>query len=120
MFWPEEKEGGRPVYTQNDLKTFTHVLYLDIPIQIVLQRRQGDMTRDRPSTSLIHLSRWQEEEKKQLRSLCRNHGILFSLVSRRPTLLDKVLMLLRDSQYYTKDYNLSLAERFRDESVVTG
>ncbi|KAH9203365.1 uracil phosphoribosyltransferase-domain-containing protein [Leptodontidium sp. 2 PMI_412] len=119
MFWPEEEEAGRPVYTQKDLKTFTHVLYLDIPNQIVLQRRQGDMTRDRPSASLSHLSKWQEEEKTQLRSLCRNHGILFSFVSQQPTLLDKVLILLRDFQYHTEDYNLSLAERSLDESIVT-
>ena len=119
MFWPEE-EAGRPVYTQNDLKTFTHVLYLDIPVQIVLQRRQGDTIRDRPSASLSHLSKWQEEEKTQLRNLCCNHGILFSLVSQQPTLLDKVLILLRDFQYHTEDYNLSLAERFLDEFVVAG
>ncbi|CZT52256.1 related to 2-3-cyclic-nucleotide 3-phosphodiesterase [Rhynchosporium secalis] len=120
MFWPEEEEAARPVYTQNDLATFTHILYLDVPVQIVLQRRQGDMTRGRPSASLSHLSKWQEEEKTQLRSLCRNHGILFSLVSQQTTLLGKVSMLLRDFQYHTEEYNLSLAKRFLDESVVAG
>ena len=25
MFWPEEDEAGCPVYTQNDLETFTHI-----------------------------------------------------------------------------------------------
>ncbi|KAM0126309.1 hypothetical protein ACHAO1_010121 [Botrytis cinerea] len=120
MFWPEEEEAGRPVYTQNGLKTFTHVLYLDIPAQIVLQRLQGDMTRNRPSASLSHLSKWQEEEMTQLRNLCRNNGILFSLVLHQPTLLDKVLMLLRDFQYHTEDHNLSRAESFLDESVVAG
>ncbi|KAK0109401.1 hypothetical protein ONS95_002099 [Cadophora gregata] len=119
MFWPEE-EAGTPIYTQNDLETFTHILYLDTPVQVVLQRRQGDMTRHRPSMSLSHLSKWQEEEKTQLRNLCRNHGILFSLVSQQATLLDKVLMLLRDFQSHTEDYNLSLAESFLDESVVAG
>lgn len=109
-----------PVYTQHDLKIFTHILYLDVPAQVLWQRVQGDMTRDCPFASLSHLSRWQEEEMTQLRNLCRNHGILFSLVSHKPTLLDKVLMLLRDFQYHTEDYNLSRAERFLDESVVAG
>ena len=63
IFWPEEEEAGKPVYTQNDLETFTHVLYLDIPVEIVLQRRQGDTTRDRPSTSLTYLGKWQQAEK---------------------------------------------------------
>ena len=120
MFWPEEEEAGSSVYTQNDLKTFTHVLYLDIPAQVVLQQRQGDMTRNRPSASLSHLSKWQQEEKTQLRSLCRKHGILFSLVSQQPTLLNKVLMLLHDFQHHTEEYNLSIAENFLDESVVAG
>lgn len=35
MFWPEEEEAGRPVYTQSDLATFTHILYLDVPAEIV-------------------------------------------------------------------------------------
>ncbi|RDL36241.1 uncharacterized protein BP5553_06853 [Venustampulla echinocandica] len=120
IFWTEEEEAGQPVYTQNDLETFTHVLYLDIPVEIVLQRRQGDTTRDRPSTSLTHLGKWQQAEKTQLRGLCRNHGILFSLVSQQPTLLDKVLMLLRDFQHHTEEYNLSLTESILDESVVAG
>ena len=31
MFWLEEEKDGRPVYTPNDLDTFTHILYLDVP-----------------------------------------------------------------------------------------
>ena len=35
MFWSEEQEAGRPVYTQSDLEIFTHILYLDIPPRLL-------------------------------------------------------------------------------------
>lgn len=118
MFWPEEDEAGRPVYTENDLKTFTHILYLDVPAEVVEQRRQNDMERIRPSTSVNHLRKWQLAEKNQLRSLCRDHGILFSLVSRHLTMRDKVLTLLRDFRDHTENYNLSQAKKRLDEALV--
>jgi hypothetical protein len=71
MFWPEEEEAGWPVYTQNDLDTFTHILYLDVPAEVVVQRRIDDTERSRPSTSVTNLREWQQAEKTQLRHLCR-------------------------------------------------
>ncbi len=120
MFWPEEEEAGRPVYTQNDLHTFTHILYLDVPAEVIAQRRLDDTERCRPSTMISHLCEWQQAEKTQLRRLCRNHGILFSLVSPHPTLLSKVLTLLRDFWRHTEKYNLSHAESRLDEALVAG
>ena len=118
MFWLEEQEAGSPVYTQNDLETFTHILYLDIPAEVVAQRRLDDTERSRPSTSASHLRKWQHEEKTQLRYLCRHHGILFSLVSPYPTLLNKASILLHDFRYHTEKYNLSQAESRLDDAVV--
>ncbi|KAH0544338.1 hypothetical protein FGG08_001479 [Glutinoglossum americanum] len=120
MFWPQEEEAGCPVYTQNDLDTFTHILYLDVPAEVVAQYHLDDTGRSRPSTSVAHLRKWQQAEKTQLRRLCRHHGILFSLVSPRPTLLDRALTLLRDFLHHTEEYNLSLAETRLDETLVTG
>jgi hypothetical protein len=91
MFWPEEEEDGWLVYTQNDLDTFTHILYLDVPAEVVAQRHLDDTERSRPSTSVTHLRKWQQAEKAQLRRVCRHYGILFSLVSQHPTLLNKGL-----------------------------
>ncbi|KAL2037605.1 hypothetical protein N7G274_009718 [Stereocaulon virgatum] len=118
MFWSEEQEAGCPVYTQNDLEIFTHILYLNIPAEVVAQRRLDDTERSRPSISTVHLSKWQQEEKTQLRHLCRYHGILFSLVSSCPTLLNKVSRLLQDFQYHNEKYNLSQAESKLDDAVV--
>ncbi|KAI9778576.1 MAG: hypothetical protein M1839_007969 [Geoglossum umbratile] len=118
MFWHEEEETGRRVYTQNDLDTFTHILYLDVPAEVVAQRRLNDTERSRPSTSVTHLHKWQQAEKSELRLLCRLHGILFSLVSPRPTLLGRVLTLLRDFRHHTEEYNISHAESKLDEALT--
>ena len=121
MFWPEEEEAGCLVYTQNDLNTFTHILYLDVPADVISQRRLDDTKRSRPPTSINHLRRWQQAEKTQLRHLCRHHGILFSLVSQHSsTLLNKVLTLLGDFRQHTEKYNLSQAERRLDEALIDG
>jgi len=118
MFWPEEEEAGWPVYTENDLDIFTHILYLDVPAEVVAQRRLDDTERSRPSTSAAHLRKWQQAEKTQLRRLCRNHDILFSLISPGPTLSNKVLTLLRDFWHHTEVYNLSRAESRLDEVLL--
>lgn len=118
MFWLEEQEAGWPVYTQNDLEIFTHILYLDIPAEVVAQRRLDDTERSRPSTSVSHLRKWQQEEKTQLRHLCRHYGILFSLVSPSPTLLNRVSIMLHDFRCHTEEYNLSQAESRLDDAVV--
>ncbi|CAM6002791.1 unnamed protein product [Sphagnum balticum] len=119
MFWPEEKE-AQLVYTENDLDTFTHILYLDVPAELVAQRCLSDTERSRPSASINHLRKWQQAEKNQLRDLCCHHNILFSVVFPNPTLVNKVSTLLRDFRHHTEEYNLSLAENRMDEILVAG
>ena len=117
MFWQEEDQVGQRVYTRNDLNTFTNILYLDIPAEIVAQRRQNDTLRSRSTASVEHLRNWQEIEKNELRDLCRQHGILFSLVS-PPTLPNKIAKLLHDFRYHTEEDNLRRAEIRLDDIVV--
>ena len=119
MFWPEEEEAGQPVYTRSDLDVFTHIFYLDIPAELVAQRRLDDMARNRPSVSVDHLRKWQQAEKTELRRLCLHHGILFSLVP-HPALPSKVSTLLRDFRQHTEEYNLSRAESRLDEALAAG
>ncbi|TAQ88885.1 hypothetical protein B7494_g2812 [Chlorociboria aeruginascens] len=120
MFWLEEEEAGGLVYTQNDLDTFTHILYLDVPAELVAQRRLDDTERSRPSASVTHLRKWQQAEETQLRRLCCHHGILFSLVSPHPTLLNKATKLLRDFSHHSENHNLSYAKIRLDEVLVAG
>jgi uracil phosphoribosyltransferase/phosphoserine phosphatase/adenylate kinase len=116
MFWPEEEEVGQEVCTQKDLDTFTHILYLNTPAETVAQRRLDDMARSRPSMSVTHLRNWQHVEITALRRLCRQHGILFSLLSSQPTtLLSKALTLLRDFGRHSEELNLTQAARRLDD-----
>ena len=117
MFWSEGEESGQPVYTQNDLATFTHILYLDVSAEVVEQRRINDMERARHPTSIAHLRKWQHEEKTQLRHLCRHHGILFCNLRSGDANESKVSLLLRDFRLHTEEYNLSHAEIRLDEAV---
>ncbi|MCJ1437912.1 hypothetical protein MMC27_007299 [Xylographa pallens] len=117
LFWSEEQAAGSPVHTPNDFEVFTHILYLDIPAEVVEQRCLDDTERSRPLTSASFLRRWQQEEKAQLRHLCRCHGVLFMLVSPTPTLLDRVSMLLHDFRDQTEKHNLFQAERRLDDIV---
>ena len=118
MFWKEGQEARDIVCTQEDLKVFTHILYLDVSAEVVVHQRLGEPERGRAASSADHLRKWQQEEKTQLRSLCRDHEILFSLVSPSPALLDKVSILLQDFRCHTEKYNQSRAEIRLDDVVV--
>ncbi|KAL2818252.1 uracil phosphoribosyltransferase-domain-containing protein [Aspergillus cavernicola] len=115
MFWSEGAEAGMRVYTQNDLNTYTHVLYINTPPEVMAQRCMRDSKKDRLSLSLQHLRRWQEAEIEELRGLCRHHNILFSTVY--PNLIDKLSELILDFQRHSEDYNLSIAEQYLDEAI---
>lgn len=60
------------------------------------------------------------EEETQLRHLCRQHNILFSLIFPHATLVNKVSTLLHDFKTHTERYNLSRAERRLDEALGAG
>lgn len=119
MFWPEEDEAGSPVYTSHDMKTYTHILYLDIPAEVVAQRRLNDTKKSRPSTSIYHLDKWQREEKNELHQLCREHGILFSLLSSHSALLNQVVTLLGDFRIHTENYNLCQVVNRLEEALFS-
>ena len=118
MFWQEGDPVGQSVYTRNDLNTFTNILYLDIPAEIVAERRQNDTLRSRPTASVEHLRNWQKVEEIELRDLCRQHNILFSLIL-SPTLMlpNKIARLLRDFRHHTEEDNLRRAESRLDAIV---
>ena len=121
MLWSEEEQAATPVCTDNDLKVFTHILYLDMPADVVEERSRNDTEKKRPVISVDRIHNWQQEEKIQLRSLCRQHTILFSLISPRPsetTLLDRVSTLLLDFKSHSENYNLSQAKIMLDDFVA--
>ncbi|EXJ55215.1 hypothetical protein A1O7_08141 [Cladophialophora yegresii CBS 114405] len=126
MFWPKTNdgvEGSRsppPVWTPGDAVTYTHILYLDCPVSLLMERRDKDADRERPQMMKWQLGSWQHEEKTQLRKLCYDLGILFSLVHAKPpsTLLDRAIALVSDFVNHSEQENMLRAERRLDEVVV--
>ena len=117
MFWPEELRPGELAWTEKDAEIFTHILYLDVPAEEIVQRCQLDTGRGRRAFSSNHIYKWQQEEQIQLRHICRQHDILFALVSSTSTLLDKVSLLLQNFRIHTESYNLFQAESELDELI---
>ncbi|KAI1404330.1 uracil phosphoribosyltransferase-domain-containing protein [Hypoxylon fuscum] len=118
MFWNEGEKSGHTVYTQNDMEKYTHILYLDLDPEIVSRRRLDDTERSRLLVPVEHLRQWQEAEKLQLRQLCRDNGILFSLVSRELELPHAVSTLLHNFHRHTEEFNFSCARKKLDEILV--
>jgi hypothetical protein len=57
MLWPDRDDYGTTVDTAEDWPTYTHLLYLDTPAEIVVQRCKYDSERGRPSASVGHVRR---------------------------------------------------------------
>ncbi|PHH63148.1 hypothetical protein CDD81_6199 [Ophiocordyceps australis] len=83
MFWREGMLDCQPVHTGQDLAAYTHILYLGIDAQSLLQRRASDAAQgqQRRAASLEHLRQWQQTEVACLRNLCRQQGKLFAVVT---------------------------------------
>lgn len=118
MFWSDTKGRGDVVCTEADLATYTHILYLDVSTQVIEQRRRADTGKKRPDTSAAHLSMWQQAEKTELRTVCRKHGILFSLLGSDWTVPSRISQLLYDISLHTEDYNVSQAKIKLDKALA--
>ncbi|KAL8851015.1 MAG: hypothetical protein Q9221_004098 [Calogaya cf. arnoldii] len=116
MLWSEEEGKALPMYTQNDLDVFTHILYLDVSSDVVAKRCLDDTGKDRPVLTAAQLDDWKNEEKKLLRGLSRNHGILFSTLQ-HPFQTDRMAVLLNDFRTHTESHNLSLAKEALDKGL---
>ncbi|KAK2755115.1 hypothetical protein FQN54_006644 [Arachnomyces sp. PD_36] len=118
MFWKEGEEGGgKSVCTASDLEVYTHILYLDVPAEVIAQRCRDDEGRVRLEASVVHLSRWQDVEMGELRRLCHQHGILFMRLSSRPMLSERV-ELLRSFGRLGEKLDLEEAEKRLDGIVA--
>ena len=117
MFWSEEGDARQQVWTQKDLDTYTHILYLNVPAKSIADRRRDDMQRSRPSVSVTRLHEWQKVEHRALRPLCRAQGILFAVVVPGQNLVDKVVRLLVDFRAHTEQHNLRQARNRLDDAL---
>lgn len=135
MFWEEGKEVGNRVWTDHDADVFTHILYLDVRPDVILDQRLKDTTRQRPEfpEDYEHVETWQKAEQVELRAICRQNKILFTVIGCRASLrstypiigevvhktiadhLDRIVKVFEDFRVHNQDYNQVQAERRFDE-----
>ena len=77
MFWPVGTSAGEVAWTDRDAEMYTHILYLDVPVDVIWQRRRSDRTRKRELASVMHLQRWKSRDVQELEEICREHSVLF-------------------------------------------
>ncbi|KAK2742919.1 hypothetical protein FQN57_005049 [Myotisia sp. PD_48] len=118
MFWQEGDQEGTFVYTKSDLEVYTHILYLNIPAEKLLRNRQNDSQRLRPQVSIGHLEKWQEAEKTELLQICRDNGILFSLITPGRASLVRIVDLIEDFHSHSQNYNNMCAENALDKALA--
>jgi len=127
LFWPEEEAVGTLVITQDDMDAYTHMIYLEVPAETVVERRKNDTTRNRPPASVAHIRKWRDLEMKELRRFCHQNEILFVNLqcSDLDTTMTKLEQLLCAFRRRTEDHVLTaehrvdkiLAEQQRDKSL---
>ncbi|KAM3466048.1 hypothetical protein NHJ6243_001125 [Beauveria neobassiana] len=120
MFWRGDELAGDIVATASNFDVYTHIIYLDVPVQTILQRRVGDAQRQRPPVSAAHLEQWQRAEIDQLRELCRQHYILFSVVPQHGSspLLFTLKLVRHFEQTNAKRSNLALVMNKVEAALV--
>ncbi|KAL4964407.1 uracil phosphoribosyltransferase-domain-containing protein [Aspergillus stella-maris] len=118
MFWDDEKAQQPPaVLTKRDLITYTHILYLNTPVDVLVKQRGHDTTRQRSKVSAKHLKRWQDAELEGLRRLCVENGILFATLY--PNLKEKLVDVILDFQRHGESHNTSVAKLQFDSVLST-
>lgn len=109
MFWTEGEAAGTSVCTPMDFKVYTHILYFDIAPETIANRRGMDSSRVRPRESVDHLAKWQKAVKDELRGLCYDSGVLFSVLDMNVASTEDVAELLQDLIRHDENFNMSVA-----------
>ena len=111
MLWSDVTRSPLTICTIGDLRSFTHILYLDADIDVVAQRCRNASTKQRGVLSTRELRTWQEAEKTFLRDACYHNGILFTALSTQHTNANYVAALLSKFYRYSENDNLLQVEK---------
>lgn len=66
--------------TPADWETYTHIIYLNTPVEQIMDRTEKDSGRpDRKQLPIADLEQLQDSEKSRLRKICYDHRILFAV-----------------------------------------
>ncbi|KAK7023302.1 uracil phosphoribosyltransferase [Favolaschia claudopus] len=118
MFWETETDDESApsgVWTQGDASVFTHIIYLDVPPPLVVERRAQDAQRRRPALSEAHIQRWQVRECEELRRVCLQNKIIFTTAAPQA---DAIESFIRVIQHSSEASNISRVQGRLDEVVA--
>ncbi|KAI3395113.1 hypothetical protein diail_1728 [Diaporthe ilicicola] len=107
------------VHTAADLETYTHILYLDTPAEMIAEYRKNDKNRSRQQMSVDDIRKWQTRERSRVKELCRDHGIMFlteHVSSHDET--SRIAGLMRDIRDHSEKENLRRALARLDDIVA--
>lgn len=82
MLW--ENGTAVRVVRDEDLRKYSRAFYLYVPSKVLVERRERDKARTRPSLSQRTLRYWQRCEREELRRSCRELGIFYMEVKFYP------------------------------------
>ncbi|PYI09486.1 hypothetical protein BO78DRAFT_438119 [Aspergillus sclerotiicarbonarius CBS 121057] len=92
---------------EKNIHIYSLIMYLDVSPETIMERRQKATEEKYPEISVDEIQSWKEAEKSELCHLCRDKGILFTLVRD----LHRVSSLILESHKYTRLANQASAER---------
>lgn len=82
LFWEDEQsDEPETISTKKDRETYTHIIYYHVDPELIATRRSKDDERRRQPLSVEHLAKWQKAEISELRKMCLDHGILFTVIN---------------------------------------
>ncbi|KAK7748656.1 hypothetical protein SLS53_000677 [Cytospora paraplurivora] len=116
--WVENE--AKPVFTQSDLDTYTHILYVEVPATEISDFRRKDTSRTRTEIETRVLERWQKCDKIQTKEICRQNEIMFatvphSVLQEKTLTVEKYLMDIRD---HTEGENMRRALKWLDHIIT--
>ncbi|KAI7403329.1 hypothetical protein KC328_g2424 [Hortaea werneckii] len=79
MLWSADGVSVK-IDTPADWETYTHIIYLNTPVEKIMDRTEKDSGRaDRRQLPIADLQQWQNSEKTRLRKICYDNRILFAV-----------------------------------------
>lgn len=105
-FWTPNAD-PQVVMTEEDKRTYTHILYLRPSAETVVKQVARDSARRRQQLDAATVHGLQDFEETQLRSICRDNGILFMTI--QPETSDRTTgKVLRDAARHDETVNGAL------------
>lgn len=115
MLWSDVERKPVSVLTDEDLRFYTHIVYLDASPGTVYMQTLYEEARQRPHVSISEISRWQHDESRLFVRYAINTTYSLSHVAPKGPALVNLVKLISDFAAHSEEYNLRRAEQKLDE-----